>query len=121
MDWRLMVNRHNNYDQRKNGIALPPGMNGAQLVQLDLKAHGGPHAQPVSLALPVNGGMELHTWGGFSKLEAAAIQLAAGLCVANAWEPGELGKRAAAAAEEVLVACSELVQQRMGEAKDASQ
>lgn len=99
-----------------NGLPM-----GQQMVAVDLVAHGGPHAQPIATALPTPGGITVHTWGGFTKLEAAAVAIAAGL-VANSTtkgaEPKDIGSLAAIMAEQTLIACSELVNLRTEEAKD---
>lgn len=51
---------------------IQPGMS-----QVDHQAHPGYLATPIQLAVKTDAGPVLHTWGGFSRREVAALQIAA--------------------------------------------
>jgi len=102
------------------GNVVLPGSVAQQFVSLDVKPHQGPHAVPISVAVPTGTGMEIHTWGGFTKLEEAALRIAAGLAANPAYQAAEdeiMARRAADLAVKTLEACGELLKQRAEEAK----
>ena len=94
-----------------NGI-LQPGKMG-----LSVSHHDGPMANPVSLPVQETGGVHIHTFGGLTKLETVAAQIAAGLAANSERMPEEAAELSVELAEQVLAIC----QQRETQEKPAEQ
>ncbi|MGD9644429.1 MAG: hypothetical protein AB7U73_01880 [Pirellulales bacterium] len=116
-------NQHNNYadrHERRSPIDLS-AMKGAQLVQINLKAHPGPHANPICTVLPTQQGIELHSFGGFTINQDAAVRIAAGLAANPNVSVDDIPARAALLAEQTLLASDTLTRQRFEERQQQQQ
>lgn len=58
-------------------------------IKIDVIVHDGPHANPIVVGVPSHGKIEAHSFGGLTKLQAAAAPILGGLIAQRAGEPRE--------------------------------
>jgi hypothetical protein len=82
-----------------SNLALPEGVR--KEPRIGVQPHDAQFAFPVAMTLPVGNDIISHVWGGMTKLEQGALQIAAGLT----GDPKDIATRAVEVAKAVLDEC----------------